>query len=30
MELDDLKNVGGTPGGMWEFLIGLGMAVAGA
>ncbi len=29
MELDDLKNVGGTPGGIWEFLIGLAMAVAG-
>jgi hypothetical protein len=25
MEIEDLKNVGGTPGGMWEFLIGLGM-----
>ena len=30
MEIEDLKDVGGTPGGMWEFLIGLGMAVAGA
>lgn len=30
MEVDDLKNVGGTPGGLWEFLIGLAMAVAGA
>ena len=30
MEIDDLKNVGGTPGGLWEFLIGLAMAVAGA
>lgn len=29
MELEDLKNVGGTPGGLWEFLIGLAMAVAG-
>ncbi len=29
MEIDDLKNVGGTPGGLWEFLIGLTMAVAG-
>ena len=29
MEIEDLKNVGGTPGGMWEFLIGLAMAVAG-
>jgi len=29
MEIDDLKNVGGTPGGIWEFLIGLAMAVAG-
>lgn len=29
MEIDDLKNVGGTSGGLWEFLIGLGMAVAG-
>ncbi len=29
MEVDDLKNVGGTPGGLWEFLIGLAMAVAG-
>ena len=29
MEIDDLKNVGGTPGGLWEFLIGLAMAVAG-
>lgn len=29
MEIDDLKNVGGTPGGLWEFLIGLVMAVAG-
>ena len=29
MEMDDLKNVGGTPGGLWEFLIGLAMAVAG-
>ncbi len=27
--MDDLKNVGGTPGGLWEFLIGLAMAVAG-
>ncbi|MBL8123175.1 MAG: hypothetical protein JNJ39_03650 [Blastocatellia bacterium] len=24
-----MKNVGGTPGGLWEFLIGLAMAVAG-
>lgn len=30
MEFDDLKNAGGTPGGLWEFLIGLAMAVAGA
>ena len=30
MEIDDLKNAGGTPGGLWEFLIGLAMAVAGA
>lgn len=30
MEVDDLKNVGGTPGGLWEFLAGLAMAVAGA
>ena len=29
MEIDDLKNVGGKPGGLWEFLIGLAMAVAG-
>lgn len=29
MDIDDLKNVGGTPGGLWEFLIGLAMAVAG-
>lgn len=29
MEIDDLKNVGGTPGGLWEFLLGLAMAVAG-
>lgn len=29
MDIDDLKNVGGTPGGIWEFLIGLAMAVAG-
>ncbi len=29
MEIDDLKNVGGTPGGLWEFLTGLAMAVAG-
>ena len=29
MEIDDLKNVGGTPGGLWEFLLGLTMAVAG-
>jgi hypothetical protein len=29
MEMDDLKNVGGTPGGLWEFLLGLAMAVAG-
>jgi uncharacterized protein len=29
MEIDDLKNVGGTPGGLWEFVIGLAMAVAG-
>lgn len=29
MKLDDLKNVGGTPGGLLEFLIGLAMAVAG-
>ncbi len=29
MEIDDLKNVGGTPGGLWEFLIGLAMVVAG-
>ncbi len=29
MEIDDLKNVGGTSGGLWEFLIGLAMAVAG-
>lgn len=29
MEIDDLKNVGGTPGGLWKFLIGLAMAVAG-
>lgn len=27
--MDDLKNVGGTPGGLWEFLLGLAMAVAG-
>ncbi|MGD9629955.1 MAG: hypothetical protein AB7V18_11980 [Pyrinomonadaceae bacterium] len=27
--MEDLKNVGGTPGGLWEFLIGLAMAVAG-
>jgi hypothetical protein len=30
MDFDDLKNAGGTPGGLIEFLIGLGMAVAGA
>lgn len=30
MEIEDLKNVGGTPGGLWEFLLGLAMAVAGA
>lgn len=30
MEIDDLKDVGGTPGGLWEFLIGLAMSVAGA
>ena len=30
MENNDLKNVGGTPGGLWEFLLGLAMAVAGA
>lgn len=30
MDIDDLKNPGGTPGGLWEFLIGLAMAVAGA
>src|SRR5687767_691072 len=30
MEIDDLKNAGGTPGGLWEFLVGLAMAVAGA
>ncbi len=29
MEIDDLKDVGGTPGGLWEFLLGLAMAVAG-
>jgi len=29
MDIDDLKNVGGTSGGIWEFLIGLAMAVAG-
>ena len=29
MEIDEIKNVGGTPGGLWEFLIGLAMAVAG-
>ncbi|HMQ02500.1 MAG TPA: hypothetical protein PKD26_01105 [Pyrinomonadaceae bacterium] len=29
MDIDDLKNVGGTQGGLWEFLIGLAMAVAG-
>ncbi|MEO7674910.1 MAG: hypothetical protein ABIU09_12640 [Pyrinomonadaceae bacterium] len=29
MDRDELKNVGGTPGGLFEFLIGLGMAVAG-
>lgn len=29
MDIDDLKNVGGTPGGLWEFLVGLAMAVAG-
>lgn len=30
MDIDELKNVGGTPGGLFEFLIGLGMAVAGS
>ncbi|MDI1242478.1 MAG: hypothetical protein PSX80_11200 [bacterium] len=29
MQIDDLKDVGGTPGGLWEFLLGLAMAVAG-
>lgn len=29
MDIDDLKNAGGTSGGIWEFLIGLAMAVAG-
>ena len=30
MDVVDLKNPGGTPGGLWELLIGLAMAVAGA
>lgn len=30
MDIDDLKNVGGTSGGLFEFLIGLAMAVGGA
>ena len=30
MDIDDLKNVGGTSGGLVEFLIGLTMTVAGA
>ena len=30
MDIDDLKNVGGTSGGLIEFLIGLTMTVAGA
>lgn len=30
MDINDVKNVGGTPGGLFQFLIGLGMAVAGA
>lgn len=30
MDLDDLKNAGGTSGGLFEFLIGLTMTVAGA
>jgi hypothetical protein len=29
MDIDDLKNVGGTSGGLFEFLIGLAMAVGG-
>lgn len=29
MEIDDLKNVGGTPGGLIEFLIGLAMTISG-
>lgn len=29
MDIDDLKNPGGTPGGLLEFLIGLAMSVAG-
>src|SRR5688572_6348 len=30
MEINDLKNVGGTSGGLIEFVIGLGMTVSGA
>ena len=30
MDLDNIKNVGGTSGGLFEFLIGLTMTVAGA
>jgi hypothetical protein len=30
MEINDLKNVGGTSGGLIEFLIGLAMTVSGA
>ena len=30
MQLDDLKNVGGTSGGLGEFLLGLAMTIAGA
>ena len=29
MDINDLKNVGGTSGGLGEFLIGLGMTIAG-
>lgn len=29
MEINDLKNVGGTSGGLWEFLIGLAMTISG-
>ncbi len=30
MEIDDLKNVGGTSGGIIEFVIGLAMTISGA